>query len=397
MNQTILVVNVDIYTPEEIVRQGSVIICDGKIENILSQGESHGLEVSAEIVDGKGGLLLPGFIDLHVHGGGGFDVMDGTSEAIRGMCRYHAAYGTTALLPTTLTADQTQLKQVVRVIADMTHAQHDGAEVLGVHLEGPFLNPKRCGAQNPIHMRSPSLRELAVYIEQAKGHIRLMTIAPELVGAQAVIAYAVSKGITVSLGHTDASYDQVKEAAAWGASHITNLFNGMRPLHHRDPGVAGGALLVDDLTVELICDGIHVHPEVFSLVLRQKPRDRVVFITDSIAAAGLPDGDYQLSGLPVRSSQQQVRLLHEDGRLGELAGSSLTMLNALRNGLAFTGLSLHDLLPLLTLNPAKQIGVQERKGSIEIGKDADLLLLNPQFHLCSTFVKGRRVYSASSS
>jgi N-acetylglucosamine-6-phosphate deacetylase len=396
LKHPIVFINADIYIPDRVITRGSVVVHQGKIQQILSNEEALVIKEPYEAIDVQGGLLVPGFIDIHVHGGGGYDCMTGTTEAVIGMSQYHASFGTTSIVPTTLTASQDQLEQVVKAIAASCHTEEQavGADILGIHLEGPFLNPIRCGAQNSNQMRLPAREELEAYINHSNQHIRLITIAPEMQGAEEVIRYAVSRGITVSIGHTDASYEQVKQAVEWGATHVTHLFNGMRPLHHREPGTAGTALLLDDLMVEVICDGVHVHSELLPLIYKQKSKDRVVFITDSIAAAGLPCGDYELAGLPVRTEEKQVRLINEDGSLGNLAGSSLTMLESLRNGLAFSNLSLLELLPSLTMNPAKQIGVQNHKGSIEIGKDADLLLLDDQLELKAAYVRGSKVFDS---
>lgn len=255
------------------------------------------------------------------------------------------------------------------------------------------MNKKRTGAQNPQFLRAPDLEELKALWAMSKGNIRLITVAPELEGAELLIRWAREQNITVSIGHSDADMKQIDDAINWGASHVTHLFNGMRPFHHREPGVAGTALLRDELTVELICDGIHVHPELIGLVLAQKPKHAAVFITDCISAAGMPVGEYTLGGLKVElHSDGQVRMIDENGSVGSLAGSTLNMHSALCNAIRYTGKNLHELLPYFTENPARQAGADHVKGAIKVGMDADLVLLDQELDVQCTIVEGKIVY-----
>ncbi|MDB5052685.1 MAG: hypothetical protein JWM44_735, partial [Bacilli bacterium] len=302
-----------------------------------------------------------------------------------------ASKGVTSFLATTLTADRLTLERVVGEISSAIKRGTSGAEIVGIHLEGPFLNASRCGAQNPKNIRIGTVEELEAYTELAQGHVRLLTIAPEFEEHLEVIRSAVSHHITVSIGHSDATCECVLKAIEHGATHVTHLFNGMRPLHHREPGVVGAALLYDSLAVELICDGIHVHKELISYVFHTKPIDKVVLITDAMSAAGCADGNYMLGDFSVRVSGGSVRLTKDNG----LAGSVLSMDQALRNAIDFTGKSLEYIIPSLTINPAKQIGIHERKGSIEVGKDADFVILDKALAVSATFVKGICVYHRS--
>lgn len=232
-----------------------------------------------------------------------------------------------------------------------------------------------------------------MYWELSGGNIRQITVAPELEGAESLIRWAAEHGITVSIGHSDATMSQVDDAIDWGASHVTHMFNGMRPLHHREPGVAGTALLRDELTVEMICDGIHIHPELIGWVLAQKPKHAVVCITDCMSAAGMPVGEYFLGGLKVQLHEDgQVRLIDENGNVGSLAGSTLNMHTALLNVIKFTGKGLHELLPYFTSNPARQAGAAHVKGVIKVGMDADLVLLDEHLDVRNTIVEGNIVY-----
>ncbi|GIQ69934.1 N-acetylglucosamine-6-phosphate deacetylase [Xylanibacillus composti] len=376
-----------------------VIAADGIVTEIVeAQTEQHGhiasghaerrASVDAECrIDLQGRMLIPGFIDLHVHGGGGFDVTSGTAADVAKAARFHASKGTTSWLPTTMTAERAVTEQAVQNIRQAMLSGTGGAEIVGIHLEGPFLNPARCGAQPVDRMRMPSQEELDTYLRLSDHQVRLITIAPELPDALAVIRYARSRGITVSIGHSDATYEQVRAAVAAGASHVTHLFNGMRPLHHREPGVAGAALMLDALTVELICDGIHVRPELIDYVFRTKPQEKIVLITDAIEACGCAEGRYQLGGQEVDVRHGEVRLATTQ----DLAGSMLTMDQALRNAVQFSGLPLASVLPMLTAHPARQIGIADRKGSIAPGKDADLVVLNDKLEVEAVYVRGKQV------
>ncbi|WNS43938.1 N-acetylglucosamine-6-phosphate deacetylase [Paenibacillus sp. MMS20-IR301] len=388
--------NARILTPEGWIENGSLCSKDGLITRITGSawvrtGESE----EYEQVDARGGMLLPGFIDLHVHGGGGYDAMLATEDQLQGMCRFHAAHGTTSLLATTLTAAHDEIIQSLECAGQFIHPERspDGANLLGIHLEGPFLNPARCGAQNPEDLREPSIEEFEAFWAASQGSIKLMTIAPELGHAEEVIRHAVCRGVVVSLGHTDADFAVMQSAVEWGASQVTHLFNGMKPLHHREPGAAGGALILDPLAVEVICDGVHVHPDLMKWIFRAKPEGKVLLITDSMCAAGCLAGEYVLGKLPVRMRQGKVYLKQEDRTEGSLAGSSLTMIEALANAVRFTGMDIADIVPALTVHPAVQIGAAAAKGTIEPGKDADLVLVNEQFKVLRTFVRGRQVYA----
>lgn len=377
--------------PYEILNGGAVLIEDGKIAAVYAdEGAWANLDISdCELIDLDGRLLVPGFVDVHVHGGGGYDVMRGDVSHIQGMSRFHATHGTTTILPTTLTAEHHRIERAIAAIVDAIEEGPAGADIAGIHLEGPYISPDRCGAQHPEYVRDASIAELDRYIRLSEGRIRLITIAPERPQALELIRYAAEQGITVSLGHTDATWAIMQEAVRQGASHVTHLFNGMRPLHHREPGAAGAALMLDELTVELICDGHHVHPDLIRFVHRVKPQGKIVLITDAMEAAGLPDGEeYQLGGLACFKRDGQVRLKSR----GDLAGSCLTMDAALRNALRFTGSTLAEILPMLTINPARQAGIAASKGSIAPGKDADLTVLDDDFQVRATYVKGKRVY-----
>lgn len=378
-----LYMNGRFYTPDAIIDNGRMLVSSsGHIEAI--GGSEIQADQDTDTLDLAGGTILPGFIDVHVHGGNGFQVMEGAYSHLDEMSRFHAAHGTTSFLATTSTNSKEQTIKALQNAAAAKEIGLSGADLLGVHLEGPFINDKRRGAQKREHIRLPSPEELGEYID-ASGHtIRLVTLAPEVEGGFAAVEWLVGRGITVSIGHSDATYAQVEQAVKLGANHTTHHFNGMSALHHREPGVAGAGLIMSEFTTELIADGIHVHPAVVKLIFATKTPWNVCMITDAVTCAGLPDGDYG----SVTMTNGQVYL--KDG--SSLAGSSLTTIQALRNVLKFTGYPLERILPSLTLVPARQIKVQDRKGSLEAGKDADFLVVDDDLQIRSTYVKGTQVY-----
>jgi len=386
-----------ILTPDGWIEDGSLLIEHGKISEISGEpGIPRRDGVEWRTINAGGKMLLPGFIDLHVHGGGGYDAMMGNVDDLLGMCGFHASRGTTSLLATTLTAPQDEILRALRAVAAAMKLERkaDGAHLLGVHLEGPFLNIEKCGAQNPADLHEPDMEEFKEFWSASDGAIKVVTVAPELARAEELIKYAAGHGVTVSLGHTNADYETMASAVEWGATQVTHVFNGMRGFHHREPGAAGAALMLDRLAVEVICDGEHIHPDLIKWIFAVKPAGKVIMITDSMCAAGCPDGDYLLGKLPVVMRKGTVHLKQQGGGIGSLAGSSLTMIDALKKASVFTGLDIADIVPAMTLHPAIQIGVADSKGSIELGKDADVILLDEQFRVCRTYVMGALVYDA---
>ncbi|MEF3302723.1 N-acetylglucosamine-6-phosphate deacetylase [Paenibacillus sp. GYB003] len=374
--------NAKLYTGYRVIDNGRMIVSgQGTIRAIGD--ELLPVPAHAQVRDCGGALLLPGFIDVHVHGGDGHGMMDASPEALDGMSRFHARHGTTAFLATTSTARADRIERALRCAAERVGGT-PGAELAGIHLEGPYLNEKRRGAQSKEHLRLPQPEEIDAFVEAAGGHMRLVTLAPELEGGLAAVSRLAAGGITVSAGHSDATLREIEAAVQAGLTHTTHHFNGMSPLHHREPGLAGAGLALGELTTELICDGIHVHPAVVKLLFETKGPDKVCLITDAVSPAGLPDGEYG----DVVVSGGEIRL--KDG--SSLAGSSLTMLQALKNAMRFTGYPLEKLLPSLTSVPARQAKLDRTKGSLAPGKHADFVLLTAGLELIATYVRGAEVY-----
>jgi len=328
-------------------------------------------------------ILLPGFIDLHVHGASGFDFMDASKEAFEEITRYHARNGTCALAATTLSGSSESIEKAI-IAAARFEAGNDCAEVAAIHLEGPYLNPKRSGAQDRESIRLPD----AVEIERWIGHAGLlaitMTIAPELDGAAAVIE-GFRDRIIFSIGHTDASYSDTVNAIERGARRLTHLFNAMPPLHHRDPGPIAAAAVEPLVTVELIADGVHLHPAVLRIAAEMF-HSRTTLVTDAMRACGMPDGSYALYSYEVTVRDGEARLID-----GTLAGSVLTMAGAVRNMVELAGLPLERVVPMATEIPARVIGIHDRKGKLREGFDADIVVLSSKLEIDRILLRGTEV------
>lgn len=327
--------------------------------------------------------VVPGFVDIHVHGGGGFDPAESAS-ALRGAVGFHRRYGTTSTLVSLVTAPPDELCEQLQRIA--THARSDPA-LLGAHLEGPFLSGRRCGAQHPKHVRLPDRALLADLIAASGGYLRVMTVAPELPGARAVMDDLLSAGVRVAVGHTDADYRAAELAFTRGATIATHLFNAMPPLHHREPGAAGAAL-DGGAYCEVVNDGRHVHPSLVRLVASRNP-DRFVLVTDAISATGRPDGEYRLGGQRIMLNGDQARLLAADGATGVLAGSVLTMDSAVRRAVTVCGIDPAVAVRAASTNAAAAVGADA--GRLAVGARADLVAMDAAFRVSAVYSAGTRV------
>ncbi len=374
--------HVRVITPETEIPDGTVLVAEGRI---LHAGVGAPPD-SVSAWDLRGLTVAPGFIDLHVHGGGGFSLAEGDPEQIREYARWAAAGGVTGFLVTLLPDERRRLVEYVESAANACDGEIGGARPLGINLEGPFLNALRCGALDPDVLRPADVAELREYLLAARGLLRIMTIAPELPGA-AAIAEAVGAGVAVALGHSDATYDEAMRAFSLGVGHVTHCFNAMRPFHQREPGCLGAALNAHDVTAELIADGVHVHPAAMEMLLRLKGVEKTVLITDAIAVAGIGDGEFELQGARVEVKDGVAR--RADGRLG---GSTATMDAMVRNAARWLAVSEAEAIRMATLNPASVIGVADRKGRIAPGYDADLVVLSPELNVEMTFIAGEMVY-----
>ncbi|WP_226001827.1 N-acetylglucosamine-6-phosphate deacetylase [Paenibacillus sp. BJ-4] len=388
-----VVIGNDIIDKGVVVIKGQSIVYAGSEENLPTDwtsvdkpSQADGTTEAMNIVRLESGYLLPGFIDIHVHGGNGEDFMDSDPRVLNAITSFHGSQGTTAMLATTMTAPKERIDRVLsEVHAYMKHPM-PYAQLEGVHLEGPFISPNWPGAQNPEHIVSPNLAWMAEWEQRYPGLVRQLTLAPEREGALELIAWLRSHGITAALGHTDATYEEVEKAAAAGLNHAVHTFNAMTPLHHRKPGAAGAVLADPRIEAEVIADGIHVHPAAISLLAKLKQNHNLILITDAMSATGLEDGHYTLGDLPVIVQDGVARL--EDGVT--LAGSTLTMIAGFRYLVQQVGLSIPEASQMASLNPAQSLNIHNRTGSLEAGKQADILLLDSDFNLQGVWIKGMR-------
>jgi N-acetylglucosamine-6-phosphate deacetylase len=377
-----------LWNGTNLVHHPVIVIENGRIESI----DSH---IAAELptlpenqaFDFPGATLAPSFFDVHTHGAAGHDVMEATPEALTTMGRLLASHGTGSYLATTVTApiDATlrSLSGLARLIANPPDSAQTTAWPIGIHLEGPFLSHSKRGVHPPALLLEPDIALFDRLYEAAEGHIRLMTLAPELPGALEFAAHATSRGVRVSLGHSDATAAETRAAIAAGAVSATHTFNAMRPLDHREPGILGIVLTTDSLFAELICDGIHNTPEMVKIWWRCKGPERAILITDAMSATGMPDGAYQLGGFTVQVANGRATL-------GDvLAGSVLTLDKALTNFMAFTGGTLEQGLRLLTANPAAMTGFSDQAGTLKAAQPANLVVLDDKGELTASFVNGR--------
>lgn len=331
-------------------------------------------------------FLVPGFIDLHVHGAKGSDVMDATHEALLTISRTLAAEGVTGFLATTMTAENEQIERVLSLIPEAMVAV-DGAAIFGVHLEGPFIAKEKKGAQSGEEVVLPDVALIKQWQKLAQGTIKLVTLAPELKGALELIHALRNMDVIASIGHTNATYDETSAAISAGCSHATHLFNAMRGIHQREPGAAGALLLADDLSVELIVDGIHLHPAMVDLCYRLKAKEHLMLVTDAMRAKCMRNGQYDLGGQLVNVQDGKATL-----KDGTLAGSTLRMPQAIKNMTAFTNCLLADAIYMASYNPAAKLGLVDRKGSIEVGKDADLVVLKSDLSVLFTMREGQKIF-----
>ena len=371
-----------ILTPDQVILDHTLVI-EG--EKILSMASHMPLTlIGNEIIDVKGFFVVPGFIDIHVHGAVGSDTMDATSGAILAMGNFFAQHGVTSFLPTTVAAPAKDIQVAINNVST-TIRSYEGARHIGIHLEGPYLSNEFRGAQPSQHLRSADPDEYRSWL--GNKDVRLITVAPEVEGVPDLIGAGTGVGVEFALGHTGASYEQVLAAVEMGLHQAAHTFNGMPGLKHRSPGALGAVLSDDRIWAQVIVDGIHVHPAIVKLLVKAKGIDRTILITDAIRASGMPDGDYALGDQTVHVKGGVART-----DAGGLAGSTLTMDQALRNVIKFAGISLAGALPMVTRVPAAAMRLENHKGSIAPGFDADIVVLDETNHVRMTMVGGRVVY-----
>ena len=382
----LLLKNAKIVLKDRVI-EGDILTADGIIRDITdrkSPVKAETLEVENSIdLDGK--YVVPGFIDVHIHGSNGADAMDGTAEALKTISSYIATKGTTKFLATTLTSSKEELINVLKIAADLQNKELDGATIFGVHMEGPYFDIEYKGAQNEKYMKPATEKEIKDYLDVKSGLVKMMSLSPHTEQSIETVKFLKENGVIVSVGHSAAKFNDVMKAVDAGLSHSTHTFNGMRGINHREPGVAGAVLISDKINAEVIFDKVHIHPEIVRLMIKAKGTDKVVCITDAMAATGLPNGDYKLGELDVYVKDGEARLKSNDS----LAGSVLTLDKAFRHVIEL-GYPIYEAVKLTSTNAAVEFGLNA--GAIEVGKEADFTILDDSYNVDMTIVNGNIKY-----
>ncbi|MCK2005228.1 N-acetylglucosamine-6-phosphate deacetylase [[Brevibacterium] frigoritolerans] len=386
--KTFIINNLMVHSEKETYKNGYIKVVDGKIAEVGPVSQYEQDDDAKVITLSPDYQVIPGAIDIHIHGASNSDAMDATHDALSTMAKTLPKEGTTSFLATTMTqstqAIESALLNAGKYIKNQTQ---ENAEIVGIHLEGPFISPARKGAQPEDYIVDPDVTLFKRWQEMAGNQIKLVTLAPEQPNGLDLAAHLRGTGVVASIGHSDATYDQIDEAIQAGTTHVTHLYNGMRGLHHREPGVLGAAYLRDELYVELIADGIHCRPEMIKLAYNQITSERMILITDSLRAKWLEKGTYDLGGQPVNVDETKATLSD-----GTLAGSIVKMNDAIKNTMEYTDCSMTDIIKMTAENPAKQLRIFDRKGSIQVGKDADLVILNDRLDVEMTFCRGNLAF-----
>lgn len=387
----LLITNGTLITPRAVLPGGAVLVSGGRIAWLGRAGEAPALPPHCQVLDAQGGFIAPGFVDIHLHGGGGADFMDATGDAIRTIAQAHAAGGTSAFVGSTVTAPLGRLLEVMDAAAQVTNAPTGGAELVGVHLEGPFLAPGQIGAHDPNYRCDPKDTPYYRLLERGAG-VRRLTLAPELPGATDLIRAAVRQGWHVSMGHSTATGHSVIQAMGAGCRHVTHLLcctSAMRNERgYKQLGINEYALICDDLTAELISDGHHLSGEMAALVVRRKGAAHTCLVTDAMRAAGMPPGVYDLGGISVLVEGGVAKLPDRS----RFAGSVATMAQLVREMVHGGGLGLLEAVATASLTPARLVGLEQHKGSLDVGKDGDVVVLSPGLKVRATVVRGAVVY-----
>ncbi|MGV8980979.1 N-acetylglucosamine-6-phosphate deacetylase [Clostridium sp.] len=369
------------------IMKDSIIIFDKQIIKIINSEEflqyKEDYKEEIQVIDAKGRYVSPGFIDIHIHGSGGYDTMDGTVEALKVISSTIAANGVTSYLPTTMTMNKSSIFKALEAIREAMKLENQGAKILGAHMEGPFINEKYKGAQMADNIITPNYEIIKDYLDI----IKIITLAPETDKDHSFIKKVKQNSqITLSIGHSDASYEETLKAIEDGITHATHTFNAMTPLNHRKPGIVG-AIFTSDITCELIADMIHIHPAIFNILINAKQKDKIVLITDSMRAGCMKSGIYDLGGQKVIVENGAARIEN-----GSLAGSVLTLNKGVKNMLNHSNLEIYDAVAMASNVPARVIHIEDKKGSLEVGLDADIVIFDENIDVFFTIVEGKIVF-----
>jgi N-acetylglucosamine-6-phosphate deacetylase len=376
-----------VVTKHHCIEDGMVVVEDKKIIFVGSQTDFSGNDPEMKIISYPNSLIIPGMIDIHVHGNANLDVMDGNVDSLQGIAKSLCSYGVTSFLATTMTMPIAKIMQALQAVLDYQKRKEPYAQLIGVHLEGPFISPKQKGAQKEEDILHPTEFNLQPILDLLQEQLKVVTLAPEIPNALEAIRLLTSQGTICSIGHTDATIEEANQGLIAGANHFTHLFNAMSGLHHREPGAVGSALFNHEASCDVIADMVHVHPSAVKIAFEQKTREKFLLISDGMRAVGMGDGTFDLGGQKVNVHRCIARL--DDGTL---AGSTLTLNRAVQNMIETVGTSIVDAVYMAATAPAKKLGIDVAKGSLEIGKDADIVVLSDNFDVNLTMIQGQLVY-----
>ena len=386
MESDFAIVNGTLVAESSLLPNATIQIKNGKVDRISTS--QAGLSRDAAKVDVGGAYVSPGFIDLHVHGTGGYDSTDATRTALSGLRKTLLPYGVTTVVPTLLSSPAGVTHAFLEAVKSEASAHESGAKIIGAHLEGPFLNPAQRGVHLQENLKAPSIETFNELTEAYRGFIKIMTLAPELEGAISLIRECKRLGIVTSIGHTNASYSQARAGIEAGISHSTHTFNAMSKIQARDPGSVGAVLSSDSVYAEVIADGIHVHPSNVQLLIQVKGAARTILVTDAVKPTGTTTKEFEMGG--IKASVRDGAVLTPEGRL---CGSTLTMDRAIRNVRTWTNRSIPEIIRMASLNPAEQLGIADTTGSLVEGKDADIVILDRELNVKATYVRGVQRYA----
>jgi N-acetylglucosamine-6-phosphate deacetylase len=365
-----LIKNCDVLTPLRVIRNGSILIQGESIQRVGQFGDS-GIPPGTRVFNFRNKLAVPGFIDIHLHGAGGVEFTDSSPESIVMALKTHLRNGTTSLLPSLMTASHEQVRNTIKTFLDIEKDIPDIPEIIGINLEGPYISKEKRGVQRTQYIRRPSLTEMKEYIRVSKGSIKIVTVAPEIDGISAFIRFLAEQGIIPSAGHTNADFEQTQKAIEAGVILATHLFNAMRGIAHREPGAAGALLLNDEVYAEVVADGIHLHPSILSLIAKAKPLEKIILVTDPTKCYGIRKGASYY-------------------KEGKLFGSNTELGLALKHMTRFTGIPFEKIVRTVTINPAKLLKIENKKGVLKRGNDADIVILDKELNIKDIFVKGKK-------
>lgn len=371
MSEFTLIKNCDVFTPLRMIQCGSILIEGEKIKRV-GQFEDSGIPPGTRVFNFKNRVAVPGFIDIHLHGGGGEEFTDSSAESIITALKTHLKNGTTSLLPTLMTASHEQILNTIRTFMDIKNNNPDIPDIIGLNLEGPYISKEKKGVQRTQYIRRPSLAEMKEYIKVSQGSIKIVTVAPEIDGISAFIRFLTERNIIPSAGHTNAGFEQTQQAIEAGVRLATHIFNAMRGIAHREPGATGALLLNDEVYAEVVADGIHIHPSILSLIARAKPLERIILVTDATRFYGVKQGASY-------------------SKEGKLFGSNTALDLALKHMSRFTGLPFTQILRTVTTNPARLLKIGDQKGILKRGCDADIVILDKEYQIQEVFLRGKKL------